>query len=233
MTDTIDHHQQTIIETALQMAKERLVFGSWGNISLRIDTEKIIVTPSGIDYDKMQCEDLVLVDSAGTILAGNQRPSSELPLHLAIYNQRQDVHAIVHTHSIYATSFAIVRQPIPPVVEDLVQIVGGTVEIAEYALPGTDELARNVLVALADRNAVLLANHGVVGVAAEITEALKVCSLVEKTAQSVIFARLLGDVVGLSHRDIETMRTFYCEEYRPRKRDKLTPIEDAGEKTNE
>ncbi len=215
MTSKIDHHPQVIIDAARRMAKEQLVFGSWGNISLRIDPEKIIITPSGIDYDKMQCEDIVLIDHAGTILTGSQRPSSELPLHLAIYNERRDVHAIVHTHSIYATSFAIVQQPIPPVVEDLVQIVGGAVEVAEYALPGTDELARNALAALADRNAVLLANHGVVGVASEITEALKICSLVEKTAQSVIFARLIGQVVELSQPDIETMHAFYREEYGP------------------
>ncbi|MCI2425246.1 class II aldolase/adducin family protein [Candidatus Acetothermia bacterium] len=213
MTSKIAHYQQVIIDTARRMANEQLVFGSWGNISLRLDAEKILITPSGIDYDKIQREDIVLIDQVGTILIGDHRPSSELPLHLAIYNERRDVHAIVHTHSIYATSFAIVRKRIPPVVEDLVQIVGGAVEVAEYALPGTDELARSALVALADRNAVLLANHGVVGVAAEITEALKICSLVEKTAQSIIFARLLGDVVELSQHDIKTMHTFYREKY--------------------
>ncbi len=215
MNSKIDH-RQVIIEAARQITKEQLVFGSWGNISLRINSEKIIITPSGIDYDKMQREDMVLINHEGAILIGNQRPSSELPLHLAIYNKRQDVHAIVHTHSIYATSFAIVRQPIPPVVEDLVQIVGGGVEVAEYALPGTDQLARNALAALADRNAILLANHGVVGVASEITEALKICSLVEKTAQSVIFARLIGDVAELSQYDIKTMHTFYREKYKSR-----------------
>lgn len=213
----ISRCRQMIIEIVRQIVEKQLVFGTWGNISLRIDEEKITITPSGIDYDKLQREDIVLVDYVGTTLAGNQRPSCELPLHLAIYNKRKDVNAIVHTHSICATSFALTRQSIPPVTEDLVQIVGGAVEVAEYALPGTDELARNVLFALADRSAVILANHGVVGVASDIAEALKVCSIVEKTAQSVIFARLLGETIPLSQHDTETMRTFYREQYGQRK----------------
>lgn len=171
------------------------------------------ITPSGLPYENMTTADLVRMDFSGNVLDGNRKPSSEWRLHAALYLARPDCGAVVHTHSVYATAFAVARRPVLPVVEDMAQVVGGSVEVAEYSLPGTAELAQNAVSALADRGAVLLASHGLVGVAADLPEALQVCRLVEKAAQVLLLAHQLGPVQTLSPEDVACMRRFYLEAY--------------------
>jgi L-fuculose-phosphate aldolase len=149
-------------------------------------------------------------------VAGALKPSSELPLHLAVYAARADVGAVVHTHSIFASACAAARRALPPVIEDLIQIAGGAVEVADYALPGTPELATNAVAALGDRQGALLANHGAVGCGRTADEALLACELIEKGAQIFIYANLLGGAQVLSDGDVAAMRRFYTEHYRRR-----------------
>lgn len=207
-----------VVSTGLKMLNSSLVVGTWGNISARVPGEDVLaITPSGMDYDTLTRDDIVLVDLEGNIRAGKhkpaRKPSIELPLHLAIYRARADVQAIVHTHSAHATALAAARKPIPGAVEDLVQIAGGDVRVSAYALPGTPELGRNAVKALEGRNAVLLANHGMVGAGKDLNEALKICLVVEKSAQITILAQAVGGVVELSGPDIESMRNFYLHDY--------------------
>lgn len=107
---------------------------------------------------------------------------------MEIYSAHPDIQAIIHTHSIYATACAVAYQAIQPIVEDLVQLVGGGVAVAEYAICGSDQLAKNAVEALGENNAVLLANHGVVGCGINLHEARIVCEVVEKSAQIFICA---------------------------------------------
>jgi L-fuculose-phosphate aldolase len=209
----MERHEEILI-TLRDMCRDHLVLGTWGNVSLR-DGEAMVITPSGMGYDNLTSDDLVSMSLDGQTVSGRWKPSSEWRLHAAIYRGRADVGAIVHTHSVYATAFAVARVPIPPVVEDLVQVVGGAVDVAEYTLPGTESLAQNALLALKDKSAVLLASHGLVGAAATVAEALKVCQIVEKTAQAALYARLLGPVHELSDTDIRAMRSFYLTFYGP------------------
>lgn len=210
--------RQAVVDAGRQMFERGLVAGTWGNISLRSDNGDLIaVTPSGRPYTGLQPADIVVVSADGHLLAG-QRPSSELPLHLAIYAARPDVFAVVHTHSIYATACAVAGETIPPCLEEMVQAVGGGVEVAEYALPGTVELARNAVKALADRTAVLLANHGAVACGPNLPEALLIAELVEKAAQIHAIAAQFGGGRRLDEEDIRLMRRFYVESYRQLKR---------------
>jgi len=149
----------------------------------------------------------------GNVVSGGRRPSIELPLHLSLYNNRKDIGAIVHTHSIYATALACAHKHIAPIVEELVQVVGGDVRVARYALPGSKELAANVLTALRDRYAVLLANHGMVGIAKTLDEALKICEIVEKAAKITAFCNVVGQPVPISFEDVQIMRESYTEDY--------------------
>jgi L-fuculose-phosphate aldolase len=209
--------RQAVVDTGRQMIQRGLVAGTWGNISVRSSGgEQIAITPSGRPYDQLTFEDIVVVDPAGQILAG-QRPSSELALHLAIYRARTDVRAIVHTHSLYATACAVAGKAIPASLEEMVQAVGGAVQVATYALPGTLELANHAVAALADRSAVLLANHGVAACGPSLAEALLVAELVEKAAHIHVVAEQLGGARELSDEDVALMRRFYLEHYRPGK----------------
>ncbi|MDT8901453.1 class II aldolase/adducin family protein [Anaeroselena agilis] len=206
-----------VVRTGRAMLDCGLVAGTWGNVSIRVPgTELVAVTPSGRDYRNLRPEDIAVVDLQGKQTAGELTPSTEVPLHLAIYAARPDIGAIVHTHSIFASACAAARRPLPPVIEDLVQLSGGTIEVAAYALPGTEELAANAVAALADRQAVLLANHGAVGCGRTSAEALLACELVEKGAQIYIYANLLGGAQILSDGDVAAMRRFYVEHYRRR-----------------
>lgn len=205
--------KKAVVETGRQLMDKRLVAGTWGNISVRSDDgARIFITPSGQPYDELIPEDIVVVDVAGNIVEGC-RPSSELALHLAIYSARPDVRAVVHTHSLFATACAVDGEPIPPCLEELVQAVGGGVEVAEYALPGTPALATSAVFALGDRSAVLLANHGVAACGPSLKEALLVAELVEKAAQIHVIARQLGGTRQWSDEDIHLMRQFYLEKY--------------------
>ncbi|WP_407309102.1 class II aldolase/adducin family protein [Desulfosporosinus sp. SB140] len=206
--------RQKVVEKGVQILETSLTVGTWGNISCRIPSEDCFaITPSGMNYETLKPEDVVIVDFNGKILNGTRKPSIELPLHLAIYHARQDIQAIIHTHSAYATAMATARKGIPGAVEDLVQIVGGDVRVNEYALPGTPQLGINTVKALEGRNAVLLANHGMLGVGKDLDEALRVCQVVEKSAKIILFARLMGGAIELSQEDITGMRNFYLNDY--------------------
>jgi len=206
-----------IVACGQALLAKGLVAGTWGNVSARVPgTDRVAVTPSGRPYDRLWPEDIVVVDGAGKAAAGTLLPSSELPLHLAIYARRPDIGAIIHTHSVFASACAAARRPVPPVVEDLAMLAGGAVEVAAYALPGTAELAQNAADALADRQAVLLANHGAVGCGRTLAEALLACELLEKGAQIYIYAGLLGGAHVLSGDDVAAMRRVFVEHYRQR-----------------
>lgn len=204
-----------IIDTVRKMCAGQMVLGTWGNVSARVP-EGMWITPTALPYEQMAEEDLVLVSLAGEVLGGRWKPSSEWRLHAEIYKARPDCRAVIHTHSIHATAFAVARQPILPVVEDFAQVVGGEVSVAEYALPGSLQLAQNAVTALGQKSAVLLANHGPVAAAASLAEALKVCLVVEKTAQALLMARSLGQVFTLDDSDVQVLRGRYLGSYSPK-----------------
>lgn len=201
-----------VVATSKKMVDSGFVVGTWGNVSTRI-AEKFVITPSGMKYDKLSPEDMVIVDMNGNVVEGKWNPSIETPLHAAIYKARKDVNGIVHTHSIFASAVAVARCKIPPIIEDLVQIVGGEVNVATYALPGTKELAENAVKVLSDKKAVLLANHGVVGVGRDLEEAFMVCEIVEKSAQIFIYSKMLGNPVILNVEDIKHLRKSFLTKY--------------------
>lgn len=205
--------RKEVIEIGLEMVKTNLVVGTWGNISRRIDENLMAITPSGMDYDSLKPEDIVIVDMEGNVVEGDRKPSIEYIMHMEIYKDRDDINGIVHTHSIYCTAFAAARMGIPACLDDLVQIVGGNVRVAKYALPGTMDLAKNVVNALEERNAVILSNHGAVAGGRDLKEALKTALVLEKSAQAAIFAETIGGVVPLRRKEIESMRDFYLNEY--------------------
>lgn len=210
---------QSILHTAHHLAEQRLIAGTWGNVSTRITDfpQFIAITPSGKPYTMLHTSDMSIINLLdGSVVQGPFAPSSELPLHLAIYRHRPETAAIVHTHSIYATACAVARRSIPPIVEDLIQIAGGEIRVADYALPGTVELAENAVAALSERQAVLLANHGVVACGTTLREAALTCELVERGAKMLSLATHLGGAVTLSDGDVQVMHQFYLQHYRTR-----------------
>ncbi len=210
----LEKYKQEVIEAARFMQKCGLVTASWGNVSVRPKGDDILViTPSGMDYEELRYSDMVALDFNGRVLQGERIPSSEYRLHCRIYEHRPDVLAIVHTHSVFASAFAAAQRPIPVITEELAQINGGPVEVAAYNFPGSPGLAESCVRALGQRSAVLLANHGLVGTAPTLSEALKVCRIVEKTAHISLHARCLGPIREISPEDTATIRDYYLNAY--------------------
>jgi len=140
---------------------------------------------------------------------GEGVPSSETQAHLAVYRARADVGAVIHTHSIYASALAVAGLEIPPLVDEQVVALGGSVPIAEYAMSGSQELADKACAALGEGNAVLLCNHGVLGVGADLAEAASVCELVERLAQVYVLALGLGRATPLPDQAVEVEKKIF------------------------
>lgn len=208
--------RENIVAMGKELIERKLVAGSWGNISVKLADGVYAVTPSGRGYANQKPEDIIIIDDACNTLDGELTPSSESKLHTAIYNACPEAKAIIHTHSIYASALAAMRKPVPAIIEDIVQIIGGRVNCAEYALPGTQELADNAVAALNGRKAVLLANHGAVCWGKSLEDALIVCEILEKAAQIAIICQSCGGAVELSTEDAEIMHDFYEKHYSKR-----------------
>jgi L-fuculose-phosphate aldolase len=145
----------------------------------------------------------------GQRVEGELAPSIETMLHLGIYRARKKVSAIVHTHAVYGSMVAVAGKAIPPFLDDQVIFLGGEIEVAQYALPGSQELAKNAVVALGTKNAVVLANHGTVTVGRNLREAFNNCQLLEKAARVYLLARSLGDVNTIPLDAMQTEKTLF------------------------
>lgn len=190
-----------------------LTFGFSGNISVRAPEDGLfIITPSGLKKARLNPEDMVIVDFQGNIAEGVRKPSVETRMHLEIYRNRKDVKAIIHAHPVYSTVFAVANVDIKPVTEEMVLYTGGEVKVAEYALFGTEELAKNVLKALGNKKAVLLRNHGIVTCGRDLEEAVDVLLCVEREAKIILFSKLLGGPKPLPKNTLDLEEKLYMEQ---------------------
>jgi L-fuculose-phosphate aldolase len=168
-----------------------------GNLSVRRN-DRFAVTPTGVAYDRIEAADVPVVSLEGEQVGGEAAPSSETPMHTAIYREFEPG-AIVHTHSPWASTLAILHEPIPPV-HYMLSLAGTTVPVADYATYGTEELAENAVSAMteADAEACLLANHGLLATGDDVDSALETAVNVEYTAQIYCQAKAIGDPIQLS-----------------------------------
>jgi L-fuculose-phosphate aldolase len=204
-----EEFRQMIVDGGNTMVSQGMTVGTWGNLSIR-DTETglIYIKPSGMPYHEITQNDVVVMNSSFEVVWGHRKPSIEFNLHISIMNARKDVHTVIHTHPIYSSAFAVTGLEIPGISEDFVQIVGDKVINCAYSLPGTPELARNVVEGLGDRNAVLIPNHGTVCVGADMESALKISHVVEKSAHIYILAKIIGTPQVISDEDMDAMQFF-------------------------
>ncbi|MBI2165073.1 MAG: class II aldolase/adducin family protein [Chloroflexi bacterium] len=190
--------RRQVLETAREMLRLGLVAGSSGNVSLQLPEEGgkglLAITPSQKPYVELQPQDIVVIDHEAEPVEGELVPSSESLLHIAVYRARADVGAVIHTHPVFASVLAVAGLELPPILDELVLAVGGPVQLAQYAFPGTQGLAEAAQQALGERNAVLLRNHGLLTVGRTASQALDVAVLVERASEVFLYARLLGAV---------------------------------------
>ena len=206
--------KRQVAAAAQRMMSLGLVAGTSGNISVRLEPlggsrEILALPPSGHPYENMTESDIVVVDHEVEPIEGELMPSSETLLHAAIYKVRPDVRAVIHTHSVFSSVAAVAGLDIPPIIDEVAVSVGGAIRVSDYAFPGTQGLADNVVEALEDRGAALIRNHGAVGVGRSLSEALDVCVMMERVAQIFIYTSMLGKVNPLSSDVVEAERAIY------------------------
>ena len=177
-----DELRSAVVEAAREMLRLGLVAGTSGNASAR-DGDEVLITPADLSYEQMTEDDLVAIGMDGEATEGQREPSSERRVHLAVYASRPDVRAVVHTHSVHATAWSFLGEPLDTGTEELEAAAGGEVLTAQFAPTGTDEIAVAVVEALGDRRAVLLARHGVVAVGETPAAALHTSVALERQAQ--------------------------------------------------
>lgn len=186
---------EAVLAAAKKMLADGLVEGTAGNISGRLADGLVCLTPSSVAYDTMTLDDLVIVDLDGNVVSGTRAPTSEKDLHLSVLRLYPEIGAVIHTHAVYATMFALAHEPIPAVIEEVVVYVGGDIPCCDYKGTGTKDLGDEVARHLADRGAAMLANHGLVTCAASPEKALHNAALVERTAKIIWGTRSMGATV--------------------------------------
>ena len=205
----LSEEKQAVLRIAKKAYREKLMAGTSGNMSIFIPSDRetdvlpagesgegrrglMIITPSSYDYEIMEEKDIVVTDLEGNVIEGCHRPSSEWRMHAEIYKHLTHVRAVVHTHSPYATSFAVNHQEIPVVLIEMIPFLKGKLEVSAYAEQGSAQVGRNVVEILRRRNACLMANHGVVAVGESLESAHINSVYVEDTARIYHMALACG-----------------------------------------
>jgi L-ribulose-5-phosphate 4-epimerase len=189
----LENLKEELVELHLELPRHNLVVWTGGNVSARdSETNLVVIKPSGIRYEQLRPEQMVVVDLDGKIVEGELKPSSDVYSHLYIYRHRSDVGGVVHTHSRYACAFAAVGKPIPVVLTAIADEFGCEIPCGGFALIGDDAIGKVVLESIGKSPAVLLKNHGVFTIGKDATAAVKAAVMTEDVAASVWMAMQIG-----------------------------------------
>lgn len=192
-----------VLATARRLVDEGLTRGTSGNVSARLGDGALLVTPSGVPYDRIGPSDLVVVGMDGAVRPGQREPSSEWRIHRDVYAARPDARGVVHAHPPFATTIACLGRSIPAVHYEIAFAGGRDVRCARYATYGTEELSRAALEALEGRHACLLANHGLVALGPSLELAFRVARVVETVAEVYWRALAVGTPVILGDEEMD------------------------------
>ncbi|WP_455036097.1 L-fuculose-phosphate aldolase [Leptotrichia massiliensis] len=201
----LEKEREQVIEYSLKLLSEGLTNGTAGNVSIFNREEGLVaISPTGVNYSELTPEMISIVDLEGKLIEG-LKPSSELEMHMILYRNREDVNAVIHTHPVYTTVLACLRQDLPAI-DYMIAVTGATkVRCAEYASYGTKELAENAYKAMGSSLAVILANHGLTTAGKDIANAFNITVQVEYISNLYIKARNIGEPIILPDKEMNSM----------------------------
>jgi L-ribulose-5-phosphate 4-epimerase len=206
-----------VCELHLELPRNNLVAWTSGNVSARAakdaKTEYVVIKPSGVRYEDLRPEHMVVVDLNGKIIEGDLKPSSDTASHLYIYRHRPDVNGVVHTHSSYASAFAAVNKPIPVYLTAIADEFGGPIPCGGFALIGGEEIGKVVIESIGQSPAVLLKNHGVFTVGPSAEAAVKAAIMTEDVARTVWLALQIGQPDEIPAEDVAKLHHRYTHVY--------------------
>jgi L-ribulose-5-phosphate 4-epimerase len=220
MTTAIDELRRTVCALHEELRRSGLVAWTSGNVSARVPGERLLVIkPSGVSYDDLTPESMVVCDLDGQVVEGDFAASSDTASHAYVYRARLDVGGVVHTHSPYATAWAARGEEIPCVLTAMADEFGGPIPVGPFALIGSEDIGKGIVSTLAGHRspAVLMQNHGVFAIGASPRDAVKAAVMCEDVARTVHLARVLGTPIPMSTADIDACYERYRNVYGQRR----------------
>lgn len=207
--------RRQIIDACRWLKAKEYVFGTWGNISVKLDGGDILITPSKLSYDIMQPEDLAVLAPDGTQVSGTRLSTSEREIHRRIMNRRSDVNAIIHTHSPYAMAACAIEGGIPAISEEMCQLIGGAIPLTKRFVPSEKhaELGEVVADSIGEANAVLIRNHGPVCCGSSLEEAMVCCQVVEKSAMIYLLTAESKKLNVIEEKWVSAGRDYFLHSY--------------------
>ncbi len=197
-----------------ELTRNNLVAWTGGNISGRDpQSSLVVIKPSGIQYKDLTPENMVVVNLEGNVVEGNYRPSSDTFAHVYVYRHRPDINGVVHTHSTFATAWAAVGKPIPPVLTAVCDEFGGPIPVGKYARIGGDEIGQEIIRSIGSSPAILMKNHGVFTIGKTPEEAVKAAVMVEDVARTIYYAQGLGTPEEIPEEEVRRAHQRYLDEY--------------------
>ena len=212
----VDELRETVASLHAELTKYNLVVWTAGNVSARVPGEDLLVIkPSGVPYEDLTAESMIVCDLDGKVVDGDYSPSSDTAAHAYVYRMMPDVGGVVHTHSTYATAWAARGEPIPCVLTGMADEFGAEIPIGPFALIGGDDIGKGIVSTLTGHRskAVLMRSHGVFTIGRTARDAVKAAVMCEDVARTIHIARTLGDPLPISQADIDSLHDRYQNVY--------------------
>ena len=210
----LDDLRSIVCRLHAELPRHNLVAWTSGNVSARDPkTGFVVIKPSGIRYEDLTPESMVVVDLDGKVVEGRHKPSSDTFAHVFVYRHRPNVNGVVHTHSTFATAWAAIGRPIPPVLTAICDEFGGPIPVGAYAKIGGDEIGQEIIRSIGASPAILMKNHGVFTIGQTPEAAVKAAVMVEDVARTVFYAMQLGQPNEIPAEEVARAHRRYLEEY--------------------
>lgn len=204
--------KKELYKAHMNLEKYGLVAYTSGNVSVKVK-DHVIIKPSGIPYDELKAEDMVVLDMEGNTVEGKLKPSVDSATHLYLYKNLPDVGSIIHTHSPYASAFALLSQPIPVYSTAHADVFGIQVPVSNYAPVGSEAIGKAVIEVVNQAKAVLLSKHGVIVMGKDINETIRKAIFLEEVAQTAYLARTIGNLEPLDEKEAKRLYEFHHSNY--------------------
>jgi L-ribulose-5-phosphate 4-epimerase len=216
LSEQIQRVREEVCALHAELVRYGLVVWTAGNVSARLPgSDLMVIKPSGVDYDALTPQNMIVCDLAGTVVEGDLQPSSDTAAHAYVYRHRPDVGGVVHTHSTYASAWAARGEPVPCVLTAMADEFGGEIPIGPFALIGGDDIGRGIVETLDGHRspAVLMRNHGVFTIGRTAKAAVKAAVMTEDVARTVHLARAHGDPLPIADKDVDALHDRYQNVY--------------------
>ena len=210
----LENLKKEVYKAHMNLWENRLVMWTSGNVSARdTETNLVVIKPSGVSYDKLSPDNLVVVDLNGKVIEGDLKPSVDMATHLYIYRNMPDVSSVIHTHSTYASAFAATGKPIPVCLTAMADFFGRDIPIGELVLIGEEEIGKEIVCKIGGSKAIIMKNHGPFTIGKSVNEALKAAIFLEESAKTLIMAKILGEPQSIPESIVNKLHKNYIEKY--------------------